>query len=29
MCLEKWATERSITNYCWDCGQKLDWSDED
>lgn len=27
MCLEKWATERSITSYCWDCGQKLDWSD--
>lgn len=29
MCLEKWATERSITSYCWDCGQKLDWSDAD
>lgn len=28
MCLEKWATERSITSYCWDCGQKLDWGDE-
>lgn len=27
MCLEKWATERSITSYCWDCGQKLDWED--
>ena len=27
MCLEKWATERSITNYCSECGQKLDWSD--
>ena len=29
MCLEKWATERSMTSYCWDCGQKLDWSDVD
>ena len=29
MCLEKWATERNITSYCWDCGQKLDWSDEE
>lgn len=29
MCLEKWVTERSIISYCWDCGQKLDWSETD
>lgn len=27
--LEKRMNERQNTNYCWDCGQKLDWSDCD
>ena len=26
-CLEMMINERQNTNYCWDCGQKLDWSD--
>lgn len=26
-CLEMMMNERQNTNYCWDCGQKLDWSD--
>ena len=28
-CLEMMMNERQNTNYCWDCGQKLDWSDEE
>ena len=27
--LTKMMNERQNTSYCWDCGQKLDWSDED
>ena len=25
-CLEKYMNERQNTTFCWDCGQKLDWS---
>lgn len=28
-CLEMMMNERQNTNYCWDCGQKLDWEDEE
>ena len=24
-CLEKFANERQNNNYCWDCGQKIDF----
>ena len=27
-CLEKYMNERQNTMFCWNCGQKLDWSDE-
>lgn len=27
--LTKMMNERQNTSCCWDCGQKLDWSDED
>jgi rubrerythrin len=27
-CLEKYMNERQNTTFCWDCGQKLDWSEE-
>lgn len=27
-CLEKYMNERQNTMFCWDCGQKLDWSEE-
>ena len=27
-CLEKYMNERNNTMFCWNCGQKLDWSDE-
>lgn len=27
--LEKYMNERQNTVFCWDCGQKLDWSDEE
>ena len=27
-CLEKYMNERQNTMFCWDCGQKLDWSDD-
>ena len=26
-CLEKYMNERQNTMFCWNCGQKLDWSD--
>lgn len=26
-CLEEFANERQNNNYCWDCGQRLDWSE--
>ena len=26
VCLEKYMNERQNTTFCWDCGQKLDWS---
>lgn len=26
-CLEEFANERQRNNYCWDCGQKLDWDE--
>ena len=29
VCLEKYMNERQNTMFCWDCGQKLDWSDEE
>ena len=29
VCLEKYMNERQDTMFCWDCGQKLDWSDEE
>jgi predicted SprT family Zn-dependent metalloprotease len=29
VCLEKYMNERQNTVFCWDCGQKLDWSDEE
>lgn len=25
--LKKQMNERQVTNYCWDCGQKIDWSE--
>ena len=28
-CLEKYMNERQNTMFCWDCGQKLDWSNEE
>lgn len=28
-CLEKYMNERQDTMFCWDCGQKLDWEDDD
>ncbi len=28
VCLEKYMNERQNTTFCWDCGQHLDWSDE-
>lgn len=28
-CLEKYMNERQNTMFCWDCGQKLNWSDEE
>ena len=28
-CLEKQENERQDTMFCWNCGQKLDWSDEE
>ena len=27
VCLEKYMNERQNTTFCWNCGQKLDWSD--
>lgn len=27
ICLEKFANERQNNNYCWDCGQAIDWSE--
>ena len=29
VCLEKYMNERQNIMFCWDCGQKLDWSDEE
>ena len=29
VCLEKYMNERQNTMFCWECGQKLDWSDEE
>lgn len=29
VCLEKYMNERQNTTFCWDCGQHLDWSDDD
>ena len=28
-CLEKYMNERQGTMFCWNCGQKLDWSEEE
>lgn len=28
-CLEKYMNERQNTMFCWNCGQKLDWRDEE
>ena len=28
-CLEKQENERQDTMFCWNCGQKIDWSDEE
>ena len=28
-CIEKYMNERQDTMFCWDCGQKLDWSEEE
>lgn len=28
VCLEKYMNERQNTIFCWNCGQRLDWSDE-
>ena len=28
-CLEKYMNERQDTMFCWNCGQKIDWSDEE
>lgn len=27
VCLEKYMNERQNTMFCWNCGQRLDWSD--
>ncbi|HIS32235.1 MAG TPA: hypothetical protein IAB44_11935 [Candidatus Limivivens intestinipullorum] len=27
ICLEKFANERQNNNYCWDCGQALNWNE--
>lgn len=27
-CLTEFANERQNNNYCWDCGQAIDWSNE-
>lgn len=27
-CLEKYMNERQNAVFCWNCGQKLDWSEE-
>ena len=29
VCLEKYMNERQNTMFCWNCGQKLDWSYEE
>ena len=29
VCLEKYMNERQNTMFCWNCGKKLDWSDEE
>ena len=28
VCLEKYMNERQNTMFCWNCGQKLDWGNE-
>ena len=28
VCLEKYMNERQNTMFCWNCGQHLDWSDD-
>ena len=28
-CLEKYMNERQDAMFCWNCGQKLDWSEEE
>lgn len=28
VCLEKYMNERQNTMFCWNCGKKLDWSDD-
>lgn len=27
ICLEKFANERQNNNYCWDCGQAIQWDE--
>ena len=29
VCLTKYANERQNNNFCWDCGQAIDWSEEE
>jgi rubrerythrin len=29
VCLEKYMNKRQNTMFCWNCGQKIDWSDEE
>lgn len=29
VCLEKYMNERQNTMFCWNCGQRLDWSNEE
>ena len=29
VCLEKYMNERQSTMFCWNCGQKLDWRNEE
>lgn len=29
VCLKKYANERQNNNFCWDCGQAIDWSEEE
>lgn len=29
VCLRRKANERQDNNYCWDCGQAIDWSKEE